>query len=158
VLNLYVKPCLSHSCKDQLYNDGMKNVFPERFKAERLRAGLTLDQIAEVCVNRDGETPSRAAIIQWQKPDGTRPTFENLVAAARRMNTSIDYLVGLTDNPKKTIGLSKSAIEIASTLDKLSPDARRTVLSCLNWAIEMEKRKEKDSMTFLRQILKNVMK
>lgn len=55
-------------------------------------------------------------------------------------------------------GLSKQAMDLASTWDKLPPNAKETVLSCLRWTIEMEKRKEKDSMALLRQVLKNVMK
>jgi transcriptional regulator with XRE-family HTH domain len=41
---------------------------------------------------------SRSSVCQWEKEGGTRPTFENLVAAAKLMRTSIDYLTGLRDN------------------------------------------------------------
>jgi len=120
----------------------MKNVFSERFKKERERARLTQDDIAEACKNRDGESLSRAAIAQWEDPTGTKPGFENLVAAATRMGASIDYLVGLSDSPyvEKTrfsrgVGeergeyrsLSDNAIRLAKQWQRLSPHAQNTI-------------------------------
>lgn len=65
---------------------------------------MTLDDIAEVCTNRDGDQLSRSAISQWEKvkedkdeKEPARPSFFNLIAAARKIGASIDYLVGLTD-------------------------------------------------------------
>ena len=79
------------------YSYDMRDLFAERFKSERERAGLTQDDIAEVCINPKGDPLSRAAIAQWEKQEGgTKPTYENLVASAQKIGISIDYLVGLT--------------------------------------------------------------
>jgi len=124
----------------------MKDIFAERFKAERVRFGLTQDDIAEVCKNRDGDPPSRAAIAQWEKAGGTKPSFENLVAATRRMGTSIDYLVGLTDKltpeQKNRVyiaadetgaynPLSDEAIRFAQRWQRLPPPMKKAIKDLL---------------------------
>jgi transcriptional regulator with XRE-family HTH domain len=121
----------------------MKDIFAERFRAARKSAGLTLDDIAEVCHNRAGEAPSRAAIAQWEKQNGTRPSFENLIAAARRLGVSIDYLTGLTNSPPPYGGLhaseevmhyralSQEAIRLAEQWDRLPPSAQRALQDLL---------------------------
>ena len=128
----------------EAYSSPMKDLFAERFRGMRQQAGLTLDDIAEVCLNRSGEAPSRAAIAQWEKADGTRPSFDNLVAAAKRMRVSIDYLTGLTDNPAMTTAfyaseklaeyrtLSAEAYALARQWDRLPPAAQRAIRELLD--------------------------
>lgn len=78
-----------------------------------------------------------ASIAQWEKPDGTRPTFENLIAAARRLNTSIDYLTGLTDRPDEVreesahYGISDESLNIARRWAQLPMPARDAVRNLL---------------------------
>jgi transcriptional regulator with XRE-family HTH domain len=118
----------------------MKNLFAERFKAARELAGLTQDDIAEICKNRKGESLSRAAIAQWEDHEGTKPNFENLVAAAERLGTSIDYLAGLSDKPEIELHagmpaessdeyrqLSKAALVFARQWQNLPPVARTAI-------------------------------
>lgn len=121
----------------------MKDIFAERFRAARKSAGLTLDDIAEVCHNRAGETPSRAAIAQWEKENGTRPSFENLISAARRLGVSIDYLTGITNSPVPAgslqageeimhyRALSQEAVRMAEQWDRLPPSAQRALQDLL---------------------------
>lgn len=97
----------------------MKDVFAERFKQERKIANLTLDDIADVCKNRDGQSLSRAAVSMWEKQGGVRPSFENLVAAARKMNVSVDYLVGLIDQ-KHRIEPTADPLSIENLTDCLT--------------------------------------
>ena len=84
-------------------------MFAERLKQERQLAKLSQDDIADVCLNRDGQPLSRAAVSLWEKPGGNKPTFENLVAIAKRLSASIDYLVGLSD--KKEQGTKLAVID-----------------------------------------------
>lgn len=133
----------------------MKDLFAERFRETRRRSGLTLDDIAEVCLNRAGEAPSRAAIAQWEKQGGTRPSFENLVAAARRMKVSLDYLTGLTDNPSMANAmmasenqaeyrtLSAEAYAIARQWDRLPPAVQRTIRDLLDTMKEMAEKRSR---------------
>lgn len=120
----------------------MKDVFSERFRVARKQSGLTLDDIAEVCQNRAGEVPSRAAIAQWEKPGGTKPSFENLVAAARKVGVSLDYLTGLSDNPATVFmvaekpgeyaALSTEARRLAHQWERLSPSSKKAIRDLLN--------------------------
>lgn len=111
----------------------MRDVFSARFKQARERARLTQDEVATACRNRAGEVMNGASIAQWEKPDGTRPTFENLIAAARRLNTSIDYLTGLTDLPNEVreesanYGFSDESMYIASRWAQLPTPAKDAV-------------------------------
>ncbi len=117
----------------------MKDVFAIRFREERERAGLTQEDIATVCRNRSGEPLSSSAVAQWEQPDGTRPGYENLVAAARRINTSIDYLTGITDRlyeARETTaqydGLPDDALRLARRWGSLPPSAREAVQRLLD--------------------------
>lgn len=111
----------------------IKDLFSQRFREERERAGLTQDEIAIVCRNREGEPLSRAAIAQWEKADGTRPNFENLVAAARRLGVSIDYLAGLSEVKMPKISGENVDTEqddgevVARQWRQLPPPLRQTV-------------------------------
>lgn len=122
----------------------MGNKFSERLRAERQRAGLSQDDIAEVCKNRDGEMPSRAAIAQWEKPNGTRPTFDNLVATAKRLNVSLDYLVGLSNRREINGNLiaaegspryndaSENAVRVAKKWQTLPAPTRDAIETLIN--------------------------
>lgn len=70
--------------------------FGQRFRAAREAAELSQDDIAEVCKNRDGKELSRAAVSYWES-DAGKPTLENFLAAVKRMGTSADYLLGLSE-------------------------------------------------------------
>lgn len=80
----------------------MKDTFGQRFRECRERAGLTQDQIAAVCKNKDGQEVSRSAISGWEN-DKDRPTYENLFQAASRMGASVDYMMGLSRSPEKSV-------------------------------------------------------
>lgn len=116
----------------------MKDVFAERFKMARKRAGLTQEEIADVCKNRAGEAPSRSAILQWEKPGGTKPTFWNLVAAVKLMKdrghpVSIDYLVGLTADENDVSSMSKEAHELGVQWDRMPHDVKQEVFNFIKW-------------------------
>lgn len=129
----------------------MKDIFSERFRAARKQSGLTLDDIAEVCQNRAGDVPSRAAIAQWEKPGGTKPSFENLIAATRKIGVSLDYLTGLSDNPATGFmvaekpgeynPLSAEARHLAHQWERLSPSSKKAIRNLLNSLTGVTQRK-----------------
>ena len=66
----------------------------EKLKEARKKIGLSQEQLAEkLCV-------SRQAVTKWESDKGM-PDIGNLKAIATLLNTSIDYLLGETDNPKR---------------------------------------------------------
>lgn len=138
------------------------DTFARRFREQRLKAGLSQNAIAEVCRNLKGEGLSRAAVAQWEARDAskrTRPDFDNLISAAKKMGASIDYLVGLTDDPAPVKpGLSPEAYELAREWDRLPFTAKDTVVNCLKWSKRMESQKERNSMLLLKQMLLNQIK
>ncbi len=124
--------------------------FGSRFRKAREDAGLSQEDIAAVCRNRKGEELTRAAVSYWEK-DKERPSFENLVAAAKRLNVSIDYLVGRTP---EVSGISAEAVKFAQQWEALPRDARESVSGYLRWARAMEGKKQID----YREIIKKLMK
>jgi transcriptional regulator with XRE-family HTH domain len=70
-------------------------IFSERLKQLRLEKGLTQKEVADlVKVNR-------VTYTNWEK--GNRePSFEKLFLLAESLGTNIDYLLGNSDNPKKS--------------------------------------------------------
>lgn len=69
------------------------SIFPQRLKELRLKMEFTQKELGEkVGVKQNTFT-------NWER--GTRePSFENLINLSLTLKTSIDYLLGLTDNPK----------------------------------------------------------
>lgn len=116
----------------------MKDIFAARFREAREKAGFTQDEIASVCIGRSGGAMNSAAVAQWEKPNGTRPTFENLIAAAKYLNVSIDYLVGITDKSMEAreesgrYDLPPEALRIARRWLQLSLPARDAVRHLLD--------------------------
>ena len=95
-------------------------MFAKRFKKCREDAGCTQDVIAGVCIKKDGESLSRAAVAQWERADNpTRPELDNLISAAKEINASIDYMTGLQNHPIPH-NLSEEAINIAIAYDRMS--------------------------------------
>lgn len=70
------------------------NVFCERLKTLRLSQNLTLEQLASE-LNLVKQT-----IGNWEKGIRT-PSLEASIALAEYFNVSLDYLVGLSDSPKR---------------------------------------------------------
>lgn len=80
------------------------DTFAKRFRECREKANLKQREIAAVCLYPDGESIERAAVSYWESQtdkDRTRPSLDWLVAAAKKMGASIDYMTGLTNT---TIG------------------------------------------------------
>ena len=71
-----------------------QEIFCERLRVLRLSQNLTLEQLA----NELGLV--KQTIGNWEK--GFRaPSLDASVALAEYFNVSLDYLVGLSDNPKR---------------------------------------------------------
>ncbi|WP_455168029.1 helix-turn-helix domain-containing protein [Streptococcus sp.] len=71
-------------------------IFSERLKQLRLEKGLTQKEVADL-VN-----VNRVTYTNWEK--GNRePSFEKLFLLAEYLGTNIDYLLGKSDNPKKSV-------------------------------------------------------
>lgn len=122
-------------------------MFSVRLKLERERAGLTQDNIAEVCKNPDGEMVTRSTVSQWEKQNGPKPRFHNLIAVAKRLEISLDYLIGFSNrreiNHRATTlnaaeetaaydKLSENAIRMAGKWQALPPEARSAIEVLLN--------------------------
>lgn len=71
-----------------------QEIFCERLKALRLSQSLTLEQLAKEL------GLVKQTIGNWEK--GVRiPSLDTSIALAEYFNVSLDYLVGLSDNPKR---------------------------------------------------------
>jgi transcriptional regulator with XRE-family HTH domain len=71
-----------------------QEIFCERLRSLRQSHDLTLEQLA----NELGLV--KQTINNWEK--GVRaPSLEASIALAEYFNVSLDYLVGLSDNPKR---------------------------------------------------------
>lgn len=120
-----------------------KFVFAQRLRQTREKKGVTQADVAAACKNREGEPLSRAAVAQWETMDPNkrtvRPSFENLVEAAKILDTSIDYLVGLRDIDVP-LELSDDALKMAVIWDRLSLQTKSSIMRAIDWAEEMEDR------------------
>lgn len=118
------------------------DIFASRLRAARKAKKKSQADVAEVCRNREGEPLSREAVAQWESRDpgkNTRPSFENLVEAARLLDTSIDYLVGLRD-VDIPLRISTEAAETAILWDEISAAARASAAHAIEWAEDLESR------------------
>lgn len=73
------------------------DVFAERFKECRKKARLSQAAIAAVCEGRNkDEQMTRESVAAWERGKN-KPSADNLIAAAKKMGASIDYICGLID-------------------------------------------------------------
>lgn len=77
--------------------------FGEKLKEARKKAGLTQEELAELI------GISRAAVAKWETDNGL-PDIENLKAAAKLLDVSIDYL--LDDGGSIDLSVTKKAIDL----------------------------------------------
>lgn len=71
-----------------------QEIFCERLRALRLSQNLTLEQLANEL------SLVKQTIGNWEK--GIRvPSLEASISLAEFFNVSLDYLVGLSDNPRR---------------------------------------------------------
>lgn len=71
-----------------------QEIFCERLRTLRLSQNLTLEQLANEL------SLVKQTIGNWEKGVRT-PGLEASIALAEFFNVSLDYLVGLSDNPKR---------------------------------------------------------
>lgn len=86
------------------------------FKMDNLKEIRKRKNLTQVRLSIDMEV-SQELISQYEK-GVSLPTVSNLIKLANFFNCSTDYLLGLTNNPKKIISLTQSEIENQCFLDK----------------------------------------
>lgn len=62
--------------------------YNEALRRERLRAGLSQKEVAEIL------NVAQPLITKWEKGEGSAPNISRLIQLADAYNTSIDKLVG----------------------------------------------------------------
>lgn len=73
-----------------------ESVFSERLRWLRKKNGLTHTQLAEKIARETGKITNKATICGWET--GTRaPKQDIMLALAKTLNTTVDYLIGTTD-------------------------------------------------------------
>lgn len=83
-----------------------------RIKERRKQLGMSQEELADLV----GTNQSQISMYENDRND---PTGEVLIAMAHALDTTIDYLLGLTDNPERPLrsehdldAMEKQAIEI----------------------------------------------
>ena len=118
--------------------------------------GLSQDDVAAVCSGRKpGTSDSRAAVAQWEKEDGTIPTMENLYAAAKLLNVSIDYLVGFS-NCNLRPDLSEDALSLAELWDQMPPAVQESIIHAVEWASKQERNSKVNAIERLKRTIFHV--
>ena len=86
-----------------MYKTDHMLAFGKRIRAARERAGFTQEDVAEAV------GVSRTAVTRWEQ-GVIEPKLRNLMAIAKKLGVSSDYLLGLDENPQvKQLALSKRA-------------------------------------------------
>lgn len=112
------------------------------------KQGLTQEDLAgDDVADASKATVSKATISAWIKGDKngirTEPKIIGLNAVAKKLNTSVDYLIGNTDNPTTNrdldiiydyTGLSKESVELLhSRKNKQFFDILNSILESINF-------------------------
>jgi len=113
--------------------------FSNRLRKARIDKGMTQTDLGEVCRDRYGNPATHSTISQYEK-GLTTPTVENLMAMARALEVSIDWLLG---NSGTFVGrsLSPDAIRLAKEFDALPKQAQETIVRCMSWTHRMSKKR-----------------
>jgi transcriptional regulator with XRE-family HTH domain len=98
----------------------MSDEIGERIKSRRLQLDLSQEALAEL-LNTDHKKI-------WRYENGKNtPSMSALIQLARSLDTTTDYLVGLTDDPHRPLtsidDLTNLERDIIRLLRELSPDA-----------------------------------
>ena len=108
------------------------NSFAKRLKALRERKQLTQSQLAEII------GVSSQTISSYEKKDGGKiPALDKVIALAKVLETSLDYLCAMTDTDSKNTGIENYADmmfyidEILSALDGTT--SRFCEYECSQW-------------------------
>ncbi len=115
------------------YNLGMDKFFTDntgkRVKAMREHRGLTQIELADA-VSATGAALGNAYLSQIERQNKT-PSVATIIALAKALDTSTDYLLMLTDEPemqnapREMPGISEQAEEAARIIDGLQINAHR---------------------------------
>lgn len=133
--------------------------FARRFRQARDAAKLKQENIAAACLDSKGEPISRSAVAQWERLENpTRPSLEYLAIAAKLMNVSVDYLIGLSNDPKGSVGLSEDALQIARIWDTLPSSVKDDVLHALHWSITQKGKQRTDALGAILEMAKGMKK
>lgn len=111
------------------------NIFSERLKELRTRSNLTQQQVA------DKLNITRTAIGKYET-ESAYPDVEKLIALANIYNCSVDYLLGLSDNPRvltrNEIATLKVVTDIAVTKSIIASGETMTDSEYKKLAAEIE--------------------
>ncbi|HEM3629333.1 TPA: helix-turn-helix transcriptional regulator [Streptococcus suis] len=109
------------------------DIFPKRLKKLRIKKGFTQKEIGELVGVKQN------TFTNWER--GTRePSFEKLVELSIVLETTIDYLLGVTDNPLSSDNLTEDKVEKLSEkeiIELAEINKRTTKAMLLNASQEM---------------------
>ena len=128
--------------------DEMLRSFGRRFQLLRQEKDLSQTAIAAMLEGYGIKiTPSHLSLVEKNKRN---VSVELLVALARLLETSTDYLLVLTDNPAPrdstdvVLYISREADELAQLVDSLPPETRRLLLATAHGWIAHERQRVAD--------------
>jgi transcriptional regulator with XRE-family HTH domain len=98
-----------------------KNIFSERFKILRDSAGMSMADIAR---NLD---LSKQAVDAWDKQKNI-PSADKLIELAKILNSSVDYLCGVSDTPDIHTENVKQISQSQLIFDAQDPEAKLFLL------------------------------
>ena len=98
--------------------------FNENLKAIRTTKGMTQEQLAQKL------GVQRQSIVEWEKPDGKRPDFLNLVCLVTALGVSWNKMMdGEVQTVKETVpewknmeGIAKALLAFAQAADKVTKE------------------------------------
>lgn len=133
--------------------DEMLRSFGRRFQLLRQDKDLSQTAIAAMLHSYGIDiTPSHLSLVEKNKRN---VSIDLLVALARLLETSTDYLLVLTDDPtpadKKEIVpyLSREADDMAQLMDSLPPETRRMLLAAAHAWVQHERQRISDEWVSL---------
>ena len=138
------------------------NTLGKRVRLLRQDAGISQKELVQRLANKYGIRISRGYMSQIES-QGKIPSSEVIVALAKELGTTTDYLLLLTDNPfppsDNVEYMSEEADEVARIVDELPPAKRRELLEIARTMRKMsleEQRELQRDMEELRQILDEI--
>ncbi len=99
----------------------------KRIKQRREELGITQEELG-FAINSDQQQ-----IWRYESGKG-KPSAEKLIALAKALNTTIDYLLGESEQPEKSIinnDLTESEMKLISSYRKKSPEAQKKIIDII---------------------------
>lgn len=111
----------------------MENIFGQRLKELRQSNGLTCEEF--------GKKMGVSKVSEWQWENSINyPNQDTIIRIANYFNVSIDYLLGVSDNPRPDVQLDEFQVALYNGTEELTDEQKEDLLQYVDYLKSKKKK------------------